>query len=210
MTDKDRDQKLQDSDKVSEGEVNEVETDDEEDIEEASEIEQLKKKADDNWNKFVRSQAELENIRKRARRDVEQAHKYAIEKFVAELVPVKESLDLGYAASLEEGADLEKIREGTDLTIKMMEKLFGKFNIKELNPVGEKFNPECHQAMSMLPSDDQPANTVLNVVQKGYVLNDRVIKPAMVVVSKGGAQPDKEEKESNAPGDESPSIDERA
>ncbi len=226
MAEKDRNLEDIDSDEVSQdSEVSEQEVENEVELTESDEllikVEEYKSKAEENWNKLLRTKAELENIRKRSIRDVEQAHKYAIEKIVTDLVPIKESLDLGYAASLEKGADIQKIREGTDLTIKMFEKLFGKFKILELNPVGEKFNPECHQAMTMQPSDEHPANTVLFVVQKGCSLNGRVIKPAMVVVSKGPdikVEPEKKVEPVDEVGSDEdeqenrdqPSIDERA
>ncbi len=174
---------------------------------ETSEVDQLKKqieeltaKADENWNLYLRSQAEVENVRKRGQKDVESAHKYAVDKFVAELIPIKESMDLGYAASHEESVDIAKIKEGTELTLKMFDQMFGKFKIVELNPKGEKFNPSFHEAISMLPSPEFDANTVMDVVQKGYLLNERVIKPALVVVSNGPGP--------NA--GEQPSIDETA
>ncbi len=163
-------------------------------------VEELKAKADENWNLYLRSQADIENVRKRASKDVESAHKYAIDKFVAELLPIKESMDLGYAASHEENADIAKIKEGTELTLKMFGSMFEKFKIVEVNPVGEKFNPAFHEAISMLPSPEFEANMVMNVVQKGYLLNERVVKPALVVVSNGPG-PQK---------DEQPSIDETA
>lgn len=163
-------------------------------------IEELTAKAEENWNLYLRSQAEIENVRKRASKDVESAHKYAIDKFVAELLPIKESMDLGYAASHEENADIAKIKEGTELTLKMFSSMFEKFKIVELNPVGEKFNPTFHEAISMLPSPEYEANIVMNVVQKGYLLNERVVKPALVVVSNGPG-PQKEAQ---------PSIDETA
>ncbi len=163
-------------------------------------VEELKAKADENWNLYLRSQADIENVRKRATKDVESAHKYAIDKFVAELLPIKESMDLGYAASHEDDADIAKIKEGTELTLKMFSSMFDKFKIVEVNPVGEKFNPAFHEAISMLPSPEFEANIVMNVVQKGYLLNERVVKPALVVVSNGPG-PQKEEQ---------PSIDETA
>lgn len=204
MTDKDRDLAADDSDKAEIENAEDTSNENSDSDEITAKIEELQQKADDNWNKFVRSQAEMENLRKRAKKDVEQAHKYAVEKFVAELIPVKESLDLGLAAAQEEGVDIEKIKEGTDLTIKMMDKLFCKFSIEEVNPLGEKFNPECHQAMTMQPSDEQPANTVLHVIQKGYTLNGRIVKPALVVVSKGS------ETKPSDDGEQTPSIDEKA
>jgi len=149
-------------------------------------LEDARNKADEHWNQVLRVQAEMENARRRAERDVENAHKYALERFSQELLPVKDSLELGLAAAGDDSA-VEKLREGTELTLKMLNQVMEKFGIKEVNPVGQPFNPELHQAMSMQPSDDQPANTVLVVMQKGYTLNDRLMRPALVVVAKAPA-----------------------
>jgi len=123
------------------------------------------------------------NGRRRAARDVENAHKYALERFAIELLPVRDSLELALAAI---GADssLDQLREGTDLTLKMMTQAMEKYGIKEVYPLEQPFNPELHQAMSAQESEDHPPNSVLNVMQKGYTLNERLIRPALVVVSK--------------------------
>ena len=139
------------------------------------------KKADDNWDQLLRTKAEMENIRRRSQKDVENAHKYGVEKFVTELIPVKEAMELGLAI---EDATVESIREGMVLTMTSLDSMFEKLSIEEINPVDEKFDPECHQAMTMQPSDDVEPNMVLQVLQKGYRLNDRLIRPAMVIVSK--------------------------
>jgi molecular chaperone GrpE len=146
-------------------------------------------KADEHWDQCVRLQAELENLRKRSERDLSQAHKFALEKFAAELLPVKDSLEMGVAAAAEESATVEHLREGSELTLKMLTSALEKFNIKEINPLNEKFNPEYHEAMSMQERADVAPNTVVTVVQKGYLLNDRLIRPAMVIVSRAAAQP---------------------
>ena len=162
-----------------------------EDLTEASAEELLKKleeanaRAEEHLDRLLRTQAELENQRKRAERDIENAHKYALEKFVNELLAVKDSLELGIQAARGESVDAEKILEGTELTDKMLTQVLQKFGVEEINPQGEKFDPELHQAMSMQPSDEFPANTVMQVVQKGYTLNGRLIRPAMVIVSQG-------------------------
>lgn len=140
-------------------------------------------KAEDNWNQLLRVKAEADNIRRRAERDVENAHKYALEKFVNELLPVKDSLDLGLAAAAAEGADVVKVSEGIELTQKMMASALGKFGVEEVDPTGQKFNPDLHQAMSMQDVPDAEPNTVINVYQKGFKLNERLIRPAMVVVA---------------------------
>ena len=122
-------------------------------------------------------------MKKRHARELENAHKYAIDKFVSELLPVKDSMELGLDAGTGDGADLDKIIEGTQLTLKLFSDVMGKFGIQEVNPVGEPFDPEYHQAMAMQPSDEHEPNTVITVVQKGYTLNDRLVRPAMVMVS---------------------------
>jgi molecular chaperone GrpE len=126
--------------------------------------------------------AEGENIRRRASEDIEKARKFALEKFSIDLLAVKDSLD---AALLIEATDVQSYKDGVELTAKQLSSVFDKFNIAEVNPVGEKFDPNKHQAISMLDSDKEP-NTVLTVLQKGYTLNDRVLRPALVTVSKAG------------------------
>ncbi|MGD8937129.1 MAG: nucleotide exchange factor GrpE [Thiogranum sp.] len=143
-------------------------------------------KADEHWNQCLRLQAEIENLRKRAERDLANAHKFALEKFASELLPVRDSLEMGLLA-VGENADVEKLKEGSELTLKMLTNALEKFNIKEINPLNEKFNPEYHEAMSVQEREDVAPNTVVTVVQKGYLLNDRLIRPAMVIVSRGGA-----------------------
>ncbi|MFO7592813.1 MAG: nucleotide exchange factor GrpE [Pseudomonadota bacterium] len=148
-------------------------------------LEEAQAKAEENWDKALRLQAELDNTQRRAQRDVESAHKFALEKFAQELLPVKDSLEMGLAAA--EGSDHEvadKLREGTELTLKMLSSAMEKFGIVEVNPEGQAFNPEWHQAMTMQESAEHEPNTVMTVMQKGYVLNERLLRPAMVVVSK--------------------------
>lgn len=157
-------------------------------------LEDARNKADEHWEKVLRLQAELENSHRRAKRDVENAHKFGLEKFAHELLPVKDSLEMGLAAA--EGSDHEvadKLREGTELTLKMFNSAMEKFGIKEVNPVGEPFNPEWHQAMTMQESAEHEPNTVMAVMQKGYLINDRLLRPAMVVVSKAAAAPSEKE-----------------
>lgn len=138
------------------------------------------------YEQMLRGRAELENLRRRTERELANAHKYAIEKFALELLPVRDSLKLGLAAVGESNADVARLQEGTELTLKMLTAAMAKFGIAELNPAGERFNPELHQAIAVLPGDVEP-NMVLTVHQHGYRLHDRLIRPAMVVVS--GAKP---------------------
>ncbi|HAJ93010.1 MAG TPA: nucleotide exchange factor GrpE [Gammaproteobacteria bacterium] len=147
-------------------------------------LEDARGKADTHWDQVVRLQAEMDNLRKRSERDLASAHKFALERFANELLPVKDSLEMGLAAFTVENADPEKLKEGVELTLQMLEAAMEKSAITEVNPENESFNPEFHQAMSMQERDDVPPNTVVTVVQKGYLLNGRLIRPAMVIVSK--------------------------
>ncbi|MGD8843549.1 MAG: nucleotide exchange factor GrpE, partial [Gammaproteobacteria bacterium] len=140
-------------------------------------------KADEHWDQCLRLQAEIENLRKRAERDLVNAHKFALEKFAGELLPVRDSLEMGLQA-VSENADIERLKQGGELTLKLLTDAMDKYNIKEINPLNELFNPEYHEAMSMQERDDVAPNTVVTVVQKGYLLNDRLIRPAMVIVSR--------------------------
>lgn len=149
-------------------------------------LEDARSKADEHWNQVLRLQAELENGRRRAERDVENAHKYALDRFAQDLLPVRDSLELALAAIGSDSA-LDQLREGTELTLKMLTQAMEKYGIKEVNPVGQPFNPEQHQAMSMQESAEVAPNSVLAVMQKGYTLNDRLVRPALVVVAKAPA-----------------------
>jgi molecular chaperone GrpE len=146
-------------------------------------LEDARAKADEHHNQLMRAHAELENLKKRHARDLENAHKYALDKFVAELLGVWDSLELGHAAAQDESADVQRLREGTELTLKMLGDAMGKFGVEQLDPLDQPFDPEFHQAMSMQPRSDVPPNTVVAVVQKGYLLNGRLVRPAMVMVS---------------------------
>ena len=136
-------------------------------------------KAQEHYDAWMYAKAEGENIRRRAAEDIDKARKFAVEKFASELLAVKDSLD---AALLVESASLESYKSGIDLTLKQFANVFEKFNLVEINPIGEKFDPHQHQAISMIPSDAEP-NSVLQVLQKGYTLNGRVLRPAMVMVA---------------------------
>ncbi|MEN8167716.1 MAG: nucleotide exchange factor GrpE [Pseudomonadota bacterium] len=147
-------------------------------------LEDARSKADDHWNQLVRAKAELDNLRKRTQRDLENAHKFATEKFSQDLLQVWDSLELGHEAAMDENADVAKLREGTELTLKLLATVMRKNGIEQIDPMEEPFNPEFHQAMSMQERDDVEPNTIVAVVQKGYILNGRLMRPAMVMVSK--------------------------
>ena len=136
--------------------------------------------AQEHHDAWLRAKAETENIRKRAVLDVANAHKYAVESFAAELLAVKDSLEAALAV---ESATVDSLKNGVGLTLKQLSAAFDKFNLAEVNPAGQKFDPHRHQAISMVAAQAE-ANTVMQVLQKGYVLNDRVIRPALVTVAK--------------------------
>lgn len=141
-------------------------------------------KAEDNWNQYLRAVAELDNTRKRAERDVEQARRFALERFVADLLPVKDSLEMGLNAASDATDKAGALVEGTEMTLKQLAQVFEKFGITEVDPKGERFNPEQHEAMATQPSADAEPDTVLTVVQKGYLLNGRVLRAARVLVAR--------------------------
>ncbi len=149
-----------------------------------AELAAARAKADENWDQLLRARAEMENIRRRHANELEKAHKYALDGFVRELLQVRDSLELGQGAAREEGADIEKLREGTELTLKLLGDVMTKFGVEAIEPLGETFDPQFHQAMATQPRDDVASNTVVAVVQKGYVLNGRLVRPAMVMVSR--------------------------
>jgi molecular chaperone GrpE len=128
---------------------------------------------------FLRAKAETENVRRRAQEDVAKAHKFAIESFAEHLLPVIDSLEAAVSHSSD---DLQKVREGVELTLRQLTGALEKGRVVALNPVGEKFDPHRHQAISMVPADQEP-NTVVAVLQKGFVIADRVLRPALVTVA---------------------------
>jgi len=143
-------------------------------------LRQAELQAQEHRDAWLRAKAEADNIRKRGQIELANAYKYAIETLAAELLPVKDSLEATLAT---DSASIETLKSGVDLTLKQLNAAFEKANLAEINPVGEKFDPHQHQAISMLPSEKEP-NTVINVLQKGYRLHDRVIRPALVTVAK--------------------------
>lgn len=141
-------------------------------------------KADENWDALLRTQAEMENLRRRTRIDVENAHKYGLEKILNALIPVADSMELGLEAAGKDGASVASIHEGLEMTFKQFLDVLADFNVERIDPQGEKFDPQKHEAMSMVPSPEHEPNTVIDVFQKGYALNERLIRPARVIVSK--------------------------
>lgn len=147
-------------------------------------LRQAELKAEEHHDAWLRAKAETENVRRRAQEDIVKAGKFAAEKFASAMLPVKDSLE---AALATENQTVEKLREGVELTLKQLVSAFEGASLAEENPIGQKFDPNKHQAISMIEADAE-ANTVVNVLQKGYLLNERVIRPAMVIVSKGKSQ----------------------
>lgn len=139
-------------------------------------------------DKLLRVHADLENLRRRGEREVTAAHRYALEGFAKELVNIKDSLELG-AEAARASADIEKLREGVELTLRQLSAVFEKFGVKEVNPIKQKFDPTFHQAMSVQEAADLDPNTVIAVFQKGYLLHDRLLRPALVQVSKAAPPP---------------------
>ena len=151
-----------------------------------AELEQARTEAAESLDRFLRAKAETENVRRRAEADVTAAHKYALERFAGEIITVRDSLDLARNLELPKDSNpaVQKMHEGLDLTLKLLDSVFQKFGVTLIDPKGQKFDPERHQAISMVDSVEVPPNHVVNVVQKGYLLNDRLLRPAMVVVAR--------------------------
>ncbi len=148
-----------------------------------SELEKLRAEVTEARDQALRTLADMDNLRKRTARDLESAHKYALEKFALELLPVRDSLELGLDAATGDGTDVAKLREGTELTLKMLTTALEKHGVVEVAPQGERFDPDLHQAMATQPSSDIAPDHVMTVYQKGYTLNERLLRPALVIVS---------------------------
>lgn len=153
-----------------------------------AEIAQLMAKVNEQAETVLRAQAEMQNVRRRAERDVENAHKFALDRFSADLLPIVDSLERALdAASQIDNEAVKGMKDGVELTLRMFVDTLAKHGIQQINPVGEPFNPEFHQAMSMVPNAELAPNSVLAVMQRGYTLNGRLVRPAMVVVTKAAS-----------------------
>ncbi|MDA8128609.1 MAG: nucleotide exchange factor GrpE [Betaproteobacteria bacterium] len=144
-------------------------------------LQAAERQAAEHHDAWLRAKAETENVRRRAAEDVEKARKFAVENFANELLAVKDSLEAALAAT---SPSVDNLKDGVELTLKQLVAAFGKFNLNDIDPLGEKFDPHQHQAIQVIESD-QPANTVVTVLQKGYRLYDRTLRPALVMVAKG-------------------------
>ena len=147
-----------------------------------SQLEEAQQSAKDNWDKLLRSQAEMENLKRRTSKDLENAHKFALDGFVKALLEVSDSLAMGIKSAKDEKATLENTAEGLELTNKVFNSTLEKFGVEAINPIEEKFNPDLHEAVTMVPMPDKESNTVLEVIQIGFSLNGRLVRPALVVV----------------------------
>lgn len=147
-------------------------------------IEELEQELANARDQALRAAAEMQNARRRAEMDVEKAHKYALDKFVGSLLPVVDNMERAIEAGSQEGADPVALNEGVQLTLKSLIDALKAHKVEAVSPEGEPFNPELHQAITMVEVPDAEPNTVVSVVQKGYTLNGRLVRPAMVVVSK--------------------------
>ena len=155
-----------------------------------SELVKANARADENWEKVLLAKADVENMRRRTQKDIEKAHRFSIEKFAKDMLPVVDSLEMGLASATTTTGDVTAIKEGMELTYKQLISSLEKSGVKQVNPEGESFSPELHQAISMVPSPDHEPNTVIQVFQKGYTLNERLLRPAMVIVSQSKAPTD--------------------
>lgn len=147
-----------------------------------TQLEAAQQSAKDNWDKVLRAQAEMENLKRRNAKDLENAHKFALDGFVKALLEVKDSLTMGLKTAQDDNASVDSITEGLEMTDKVFLSTLEKFGVELLNPTGEAFNPEFHEAVTMIPMPDKESNSVLEVVQAGFTLNGRLVRPAMVVV----------------------------
>ncbi|WP_037986222.1 nucleotide exchange factor GrpE [Teredinibacter turnerae] len=154
------------------------------DVDLVARIEALEAELTEAKEQALRAAAEMHNVRRRAEQDVEKAHKFGLEKFVSDMLPVADNLGRALEAAAAEGADMTAVTEGVDLTLKSLMDSLKKHGVESVNPEGEPFNPELHQAMTAVENPDAEPNTVINVYQVGYTLHGRLVRPAMVVVSK--------------------------
>lgn len=152
-------------------------------------LESLQDKADENWNLYLRAVAEAENVRKRTVRDVEHARKYALEGFGRDMLAVVDSLEMGLSAAAATDASKDTLVQGSEATLKLLGTTLERFGIVVINPEGEPFDPEWHEAISLQPSRDAEPGSVLKVIQKGYSLNGRLLRPACVIVAADEAPP---------------------
>ena len=191
-SDENRNEQVEELNEAADAAAEEMQAEGEVQQEEVSELDALKEQLQDSQEQMLRLQAEMQNVRRRAEMDVQKAHKFALEKFVKELLPVADSLEKAVESTEGQEAAGElvaSIRQGVEMTLNLFVSSLKKFNVEPLNPVGEPFDPQQHEAMSMVPAPNAEPNSVVAVVQKGYLLNGRVVRPAMVMVAKAQDAP---------------------
>jgi len=157
-----------------------------------AEAEALAEQIADLKDQAVRAKAEVQNVRRRAEMDVEKAHKFALEKFSKELLPVIDGLEKAVEAEVAANSEMTALREGVEMTLSMFLSGVSKFNLEQVNPVGQPFDPSLHEAMSMIDAPGAEPNSVIAAMQKGYTLNGRLVRPAMVMVAKGASKVDEQ------------------
>lgn len=160
---------------------------------EADEIETLRRQAEDNRNQYLRAVAELDNLRKRNAREIENARKFGVERFLSAILPVRDSLEAGLKAAQEADpgtVEIGSLLEGEQATLRLLDQALEAAGVTEIDPEGEPFDPERHEAMSMLPSPTAEPGSVLTVVQKGYALHERIVRPARVIVARAPTEPE--------------------
>ena len=180
---------LQEGELIEEGEFIDGDSNEPEQASQQDPLAALEEQLQEAKDQTLRTQAEMQNLRRRVDRDIENAHKYALENFLGELLPVVDNLERGLVTinSLLDGKDeaQQAIGEGIELTLKSFVDVLTRNKVEQIDPANKSFDPEFHQAMTMVPHPEIPANTVIEVFQKGYLLNGRLVRPAMVIVSKG-------------------------
>jgi len=172
------------NEEIDNTEADNVEPEVEISVDPAALLEEARNKADQHWNDLLRARADMENLRRRQARDLENAHKHALDKFVAELLPIYDSMELGLNAANADDISIEAVRDGLEMTRKMFLSSINKFGLEPVVPAdGDEFDPELHQAMAMQAIEGIEANKIITVAQKGFQFNGRLLRPAMVVVS---------------------------
>lgn len=144
---------------------------------------QTRQESTQHYDNLLRLQADMDNLRRRTEREIDQAKKFAVERIINDLIPVLDSMEMGLQASAQAANDQDTIRQGLEMTLKMFQDVMGRFHVESLDPTGQKFNPQEHEAMTMQPSADHEPNTVILTIQKGYKLHGRVVRPARVIIS---------------------------
>lgn len=152
--------------------------------EDAAQSEEALNKAQQHYEEMLRARAELENLRRRGEREMEKARKFALERFMRDLLEVRDSLERGLEASGDDSASVASLREGQELTFRLLDQALKSNGLEVIDPEGQPFDPERHEAMSLLPTSEHEPDTVVSVVQKGFVLHERLLRPARVIVAK--------------------------